>query len=147
MKLSWKKTLGSAVFAILAFALVSANVQARPATQGHFVLPYEAQWGSITLPAGDYTFSIDHLSMNGSILLYRGTQSAGVVRWQSMEGAPNQSSSGQLLFIRHEGKATVRALELPEVGTLYFSLPKDMKTLVAQQPELIEAVTVQVGGE
>ena len=146
MKPSWKRPLGSAVFAILAFTVVTANVQARPATRGHFALPYEAQWGSVTLPAGDYTFSIDHLSMNGSILLYRGTQAAGMVRWQSMD-EQSGAASGELLCIRHDGKATVRALKLPEVGTLYFSLPRDMKTLVAQQPELIETVAVQVAGE
>jgi hypothetical protein len=147
MKLSWKKTLGMVGMAVAVFALIAANVQARPATHGHFVLPYDAQWGSVALPAGDYTFSIDHLTASGQILLYRGTQAAGIVRWQDMENDQKLGSAGELLCVRHDGKVTVRALELPEVGTLYFALPKGMKTLVAQQPELIEAVSVQVGGE
>jgi hypothetical protein len=147
MTRSWKKTLGMVAMAVAVFALIAVNVQARPATHGHFELPYEVQWGSVALPAGDYTFSIDHLTASGQILLYRGNQAAGIVRWQDMENDQKLGSAGELLCVRHDGRVTVRALELPDVGTLYFALPKGMKTLVAQQPELIEAVSVQVGGE
>jgi hypothetical protein len=33
---------------------------------------------------------------------------------------------------------------MPNVGTFYFSLPKDLKKLIAQNPELIETVLVQM---
>jgi hypothetical protein len=33
------------------------------------------------------------------------------------------------------------------VGTFYFSLPKDLRTLIARQPELIETVSVDVSGD
>jgi hypothetical protein len=36
---------------------------------------------------------------------------------------------------------------LPSIGTYYFEMPKSLKTLVAQQPQLIETVQVQVSGE
>jgi hypothetical protein len=147
MKPSWKRELSSALLALAVFAVVAVSVQARPATRGHFVLPYDVQWGTVALPAGDYTFAIDHLTPNGTIVLYRGTQAAGIVRAQDLEGAPNQVKSGELLCVRHDGKATVRALALPEAGTFYFALPKGMRALVASQPQLMESVSVQRGGE
>ncbi|MGA9630369.1 MAG: hypothetical protein WA369_09770 [Candidatus Acidiferrales bacterium] len=53
----------------------------------------------------------------------------------------------ELVCIRHDGKVSVRALKLPRVGTFYFALPKDLKALVAQQPQLIETVQVEARGE
>jgi hypothetical protein len=147
MNVSWKKVLGPALVAVIAFGVIAANLQARPATRGHFVLPYDVQWGKVALPAGDYTFAVDHLTSNGAILLYRGTQAAGIIHSQTLDNEQNQSKAGQLLCVRHDGRVTVRALALPEVGTFYFALPKGMNALVAQQPQLIETVSVEVGGE
>jgi hypothetical protein len=39
---------------------------------------------------------------------------------------------------------TIRALRLPNVGTFYFALPKEVKDLVAQQSRSVESVTVEV---
>jgi len=52
-----------------------------------------------------------------------------------------------LVCIRQHGNVTVRALRLPHVGTFYFSLPKQLTVLVAQQPELIETVSVEVSAD
>jgi hypothetical protein len=52
-----------------------------------------------------------------------------------------------LICIRHDGNVSVRALRLPNVGTFYFSLPKDLQTLIARQPELIETVSLEVSGD
>jgi hypothetical protein len=41
----------------------------------------------------------------------------------------------------------VRALRLPHVGTFYFPLAKDLSVLAAQQPQLIETVSVEVSGD
>ena len=38
---------------------------------GSFRLPFQTQWGPAVLPAGDYTFSLDHATQNGHILLRR----------------------------------------------------------------------------
>jgi hypothetical protein len=147
MKLSWKKVLGPALLAVVMFGVAAATLQARPASRGHFVLPYDVEWGTVSLPAGDYTFAIDHVTSSGTILLYRGTQAVGMVRSQVLDSDASQNKSSELLCVRHDGKVSVRALELPEVGTFYFALPKGMSTLVAKQPELMEAISVQVSGE
>jgi hypothetical protein len=38
-------------------------------------------------------------------------------------------------------------LTTPELGTFYFAVPKDARMLVAQQPELLQSVAIQVAGK
>ena len=57
--------LGVAALALGALA-ISGNAQ--NAYQGKFTLPFETHWGSATLPAGDYTFTMSFAS--SSYMLY-----------------------------------------------------------------------------
>lgn len=139
-------TLGTVVVVVVGMA--AAGLQARSATGGKFTLPFGAQWGIVSLEPGDYTFSVDHLTSNGAIALYRGTQAVGMFHPQLLDNyRGKEKTAAALLLIRHDGKVTVRALQLPQVGTFYFAVPKGLTTLVAQQPQLIETVSVQVGGQ
>lgn len=137
-----------ALTAALAFGVVAPSLQAGPATQGRFKLAFDVQLGNKTLPTGDYTFSFDRSAgSHGVIYVYRGTESLGMVLPQMLNNDEGQGEKPVLVGVRHDGKVTVRALRLPQVGTLYFPLPKDLKTLVAQKPELIETVPIQAAGE
>lgn len=147
MRVSWKRAVWVAFIAVVALGGATTKSQARPATMGRFTLPFDAQWGMVSLLSGEYTFTVDDLSPNGTIVVYRGPEAVGFVRPRDLESVGNADGAGHLLCVRHDGKVTVRALELPQVGTFYFSLPRDLNTLVAQQPQLIETVSIQVSGE
>jgi hypothetical protein len=148
MKVSRKGILWAALTAVLAIAAIMPGLQAGPATAGRFKLQFDAQVGKTALPTGDYTFSVDRSAGSyGVIFVYREGQALGMVVPQTLDRYKGQGMSPQLLCIRHDGKVTVRALRLPNVGTYYFEMPKNLQTLVAQQPQLIETVPVQVRGE
>ncbi len=143
-----RKILWIALGAVIAIAAILPGLQAGPTTAGRFKMPFDAQLGKTALPTGDYTFSVDRSAGSyGVISVYRGSESMGVMVPQELDYYHGQGQSPALLCIRHDGKVTVRALRLPGIGTYYFQMPKDLKTLVAQQPELIETVVVQVSGE
>lgn len=148
MNVSRKSILWGALSAVLAIAAIMPGLQAGPATAGRFKLQFDAQVGKTALPMGDYTFSVDRgAGSYGVIFVYREGQALGMVVPQVLDRYKGQGLSPELLCIRHDGKVTVRALRLPEVGTYYFQMPKNLQTLVAQQPQLIETVAVQVSGE
>ncbi|MFZ0784590.1 MAG: hypothetical protein WAM67_02295 [Candidatus Acidiferrales bacterium] len=147
MKSVWKAVSGVALAAVLAFGMIAPGLQAGTAARGEFNMPFNAQWERLGLSTGDYTFSVDHGTLNGTIVVYHGSQAVGMVRPQSFESGENQAKNPELVCIRHDGKVSVRALKLPRVGTFYFALPKDLKALVAQQPQLIETVHLEVRGE
>jgi len=143
-----RKILWIALGAVIAIAAIMPGLQAGPMTAGRFKMPFDAKMGKTALPTGDYTFSVDRSAGSyGLISVYRGAESVGILVPQELDIYHGQGQSPALLCIRHDGKVTVRALRLPGIGTYYFKMPKELKTLVAQQPELIETVPVQVSGE
>lgn len=148
MKTFGRSMLLVALTAVIALGIVASNSQAGQTSVGTFKLAFDVQVGSRTLPTGDYSLSFDRSEgPYGVIHLYRGTQSVGMILPQMLNSNERQGDKPVLIGIRHDGKVTVRALRLPRVGTLYFQLPKDLNTLVAQQPRLIETVSIQVSGE
>jgi hypothetical protein len=146
MKGSYKWVLGTAIATLIMFGFIAQGLHAGPVARGKFKLPFDAQLEQMVLPTGDYTFSVQDASLNGNIYVYRGSQAVGVLHAQMFKDNENQSKSPVLICIRHDGNVSVRALRLPKVGTFYFSLPKNLKTLIARQPELIETVSVEVSG-
>jgi hypothetical protein len=148
MKGSRKGILWAALAAVIAIAAIVPGLQAGPSADGRFKLPFDAQVGKMTLSTGDYTFSVDrNAGSYGLVRVYRGTESVGIMVPQELDYYHGQGQNSALLCIRHDGKVTIRAMRLPNIGTYYFQLPKDLKTLVAQQPQMIETVPVQVSGE
>jgi hypothetical protein len=149
MKGSWKRVAGIVLSLVIAFGVVAPGMQAAPSSGGKFKLPFDVQLGEkMALPTGDYTFSVDRsVGSYGTVFVYRGKQVVGMVLPQTFDGGASQSEKPELVCIRHDGKVTARALRLPQVGTFYFPLPKDLKVLVAQQPQLIETVSIEVSGE
>lgn len=146
-KPSWKRVSGFVLIAMIALGMIAPGSHARPAASMAFKLPFDAQMETMALPTGDYTLSIDEMTRNGMIHVYRGTQSVGMLFAQSFESRENEGNHARLICIRQDGKVTVRALQLPGFGTFYFQLPKEFKTPEAQQPQLIETVTVEVNGK
>ena len=147
MKGSRKGILWAALAAVIAIGAIASGLQAGSSGEGRFKLPFDAQVGKMTLPTGDYTFSVDRAAGSyGLIRVYQGTESVGIMVPQELDSYHGRQHAA-LLCIRHDGKVTIRALRLPNIGTYYFQLPKDLKTLVAQQPQMIETVPVQVSGE
>jgi len=149
MKDTWKRLAGVVLSAVVAFGVIAPGLQAFPSAEGRFKLAFDVQLGDrMALPAGAYTFSVDrHAGSYGTIAVYRGNQVVGTVLPQVFDRRESQDTKPELVCIRHDGKVTVQALRLPEVGTFYFSLPKELKVLEAQQPELIETLSVKVSGE
>jgi len=143
-----RKILWVVLGAVIAIAAILPGLQAGPMAGGRFKMPFDAQLGKTTLPMGDYTFSVNRGDGTyGLIRVYRGAESVGIMVPQELDTYHGQGESPALLCIRHDGKVTIRALRLPGIGTYYFQMPKELKTLVVQQPELIETVPVQVSGE
>jgi hypothetical protein len=64
---SWKKLLLAGVSAL---SLFPAPALAQDAG-GKFVLPHEVQWGGVSLPPGEYSYSVEHRA--GATVLLRST--------------------------------------------------------------------------
>jgi hypothetical protein len=147
MKGKWTWFSGALLSAVIVFGMVTPGLRAWPSpAAGEFKLPFNAKWGRVALQMGDYTYSVDSFSSQGIVSVYRGTEFVGTMPVEFFdENVSVKGNRFELLCIRHDGKVTVRALRT-NVGTLYFSLPKELKMLLAQQPQLIQTVSVEAKG-
>lgn len=149
MKSSRGSILWVALAAVIAIGTITPRLRAGSSShEGRFKLPFDAQLGTTALRTGNYTFSVDRSAgAYGVIVVYSEGRALGFVVPQTLDRYEAKGLNPQLLCIRHEGKVTVRGLRLPNVGTYYFRMPKELQTLMANQPRLIETVPVQVSGE
>jgi len=144
---SWKRVAVFVFVVAIALGLSLPKSQAGSVTLGKFSLPFDAKLGSTAVPSGDYSFSVDHLATEGLVHIYQGTKTVALLRPQMFDSFDDQGVKPVLIFVRHDGNTTLRALRFPKSGTFYFTLPKGLSNLVAKQPQLIETVSVEVSGD
>jgi hypothetical protein len=116
-----------AAIAMMVAAFGSSRAKAQGLVHGSFNLPFPAQWGSATLPIGDYSFSI--LQTDGHNVFVRiwgestGTASALIMGYQGEAGVAEVPNSMTCISV---GSACyVQTLNLSALGeTLRFAVPK-----------------------
>jgi hypothetical protein len=147
-------------FALATFALTIGSASAVDPTQvrGSFTLPFDARWGTATLPAGKYIF--EAVRTGSAVIEVRGEAKGSTPAFVVIvahDASPNDNTS-ELVCIRKGSTGIVRSLMLKGSGEiLYFAIPKNVqlyaqngkaknRTLLAQAPELIQRVPVELAG-
>ncbi len=102
------------LFLGLAGVCLTAGPLGAGAVQGSFTLPSETQWGVAVLPAGEYTFTLDRSTLEGHILVRRGTEGVALVLAQGMFPTGSSGSSSMLIV-----GGRVRSLHLAPLGLTY----------------------------
>ncbi len=145
MNVARNSALSIGFTAIIAITMLAPALRAEVSNEGRFKLPFDAELGKTALPTGDYTFSLDRSAGSyGTIVIYRDNRTLAIAVPEMLDRYDRQGVHPELLFVRHDGRVILRALRMPDLGTFYFSLPKDLKKFVEQEPQLIETVPVQM---
>jgi hypothetical protein len=126
------------VLAFLALTATGARGQRFQSTlfSGNFTLPFEAQWGAMTLPAGEYSLRYGRLNDGGVYMVaIVGEAQRSSHGWVLIKGIdPASATKNALVCIRQGNKGIVRALELPAIGkSVSFALPRGAELLVHQR--------------
>jgi hypothetical protein len=140
------KTYRNRILAVAAMGLVAIGISVSPAAAqflsmsidtGTFTLPYEVRWQSVTLPAGDYKFSLNSASLPAAITL-RGPKGAATIFATSVD--PKKNGEKSQLTIQHKlGNDYVQELYLANLGLhVNYSTPKMPKggQQLAETPSL-----------
>jgi hypothetical protein len=145
MKVARESALSIGFTAVIAITMLAPALRAELSNEGRFKLPFDAELGKTALPRGDYTFSLDRSAGSyGTIVIYRDSQALAIAVPETLDRYDRQGVHPELLFLRHDGRVILRALRMPNLGTFYFPIPKDLKKFVEQEPQLIETVPVQM---
>jgi hypothetical protein len=122
------------ITAIIAIGLIAACVAASPASaqnvfQGSFTLPQEARWGSATLPAGDYTFTLKSTALPAQVTLYG--PNGGCFIMSSSTDRKDMDKPSNLKIERHGFTSYIKELYLADLHLkLNYhvpSVPKDQE--------------------
>ena len=139
------KNLALALVGVFIFA-GAVNAQ-EPACQGKFTLPFEAQWGGVTLPAGGYAFTLNSTAVGSRVVtVVRDQQKVAIVMAQAR--SQGDSARASALIVRHSGgRARIDSLHLIELGDFFFSAPKAEGSQIASAPQLIQRIPVFTSGK
>jgi hypothetical protein len=121
--------LSGLFLALFALAATGARAQVGQGAStinfiGAFTLPSDAQWGTMTLPAGEYTLNYGNRYGSYSVEV-RGT-AKGSPHGRILAGPLGQTSATKnaLNCVREGDVLYVRALEMPDIGeSAKFKLP------------------------
>ena len=146
--------LSMMVFALSATGAKAQNITAA-SFSGNFTLPVAAQWGRMTLPAGEYTLSYGQAFKGGTYIVAVTSKADGTTRMAIVNANSDASTKKDALVCIRQGDAlVVRTLEMPGLGTAaQFAMPHGAKlvarnrnhkgyTQLAEAPMLLERISV-----
>jgi len=134
------------IVSLLALGVLAAGFSAKPATaqelEGRFTLPSAARWGFATLPAGDYSFTLDQFAARrGVIQVYRGERTVAFV--MPLAFGDRTSDRSEMTLV----SGAVRELNMPQIGTsLRFSDHNLRHRRAPKEIELAQAIPVTAVG-
>lgn len=152
-------TLFGLSLVLAAFGVAGARAQGFTMTDvgGTFNLPRDAQWGAMTLPAGEYTLHYGYAASGRPMVEVRGTAKGSPQGIIVAQGYDNASGTRNAIVCVRTGDAlVVRGLELAAAGqSASFALPRGAKLTVqqhnsnktiqiAEAPMLIQRVPVRL---
>jgi hypothetical protein len=128
--------------ALVLFLSASVGKSQVEGYKGTFTLPCEVRWGSVTLPAGDYTLRMDSVSAPRFIYL-KGEGKSAVV----LAGVPNprgSSNHSELVLVETAHGYAVRSLSVGEVGLSLDYAVSQRQTVYASNREHPGSIGVAV---
>ena len=109
----------------LALSALATAGKAQNAHQGKFTLAVEAHWKDVTLPAGDYTFSLP--SNSAPYRLYIWGQGVGAIITAAEADQKVVSERPQLNLVDTAVGYSVQTFEAPELGVTFSYLTPTQK--------------------
>ena len=128
------KSISKVAIAALVLSAVATGGKAQQSIyQGKFTLPVETHWGSATLPAGEYTFTVGSAAAQYRLYIH-GERSNFIIPTVTAENSAPQNA--QLNLVDVADKQTVETFDAPQLGlTFSYWTPKQkhMPSNVAHQ--------------
>jgi hypothetical protein len=116
--------------AALALGALATSGKAQNACQGKFTLPFETHWGGATLPAGDYTFTLE--SASSPYTLYIQGRAGAIIRAITADSRVG-SGHAQLNLVDIADVQNVETFEVPQLGLTFIYETPTQKHLGRKQ--------------
>ena len=141
------KAVTKVCMAALVLGAVATSGKAQSIFHGQFTLPVETRWGTATLPAGDYTFTVSSASSEYRLYIY-GQKTNAIIHTLTAENATSQHA--QLNLVDIADVYSVETFDAPELGltfTYWTPTQKHMSSKVAHQKAVPQAAPATQAAE
>ena len=101
---------------------------------GKFTLPFEAHWGLATLPAGDYSFTVQGIGREAKVQLFHDDASVAYIVNRGFDFKPLRGIS--LTVVRTSDGNFVRDLNLSQIGEVLHYAPHTQRGSAAREREI-----------
>ena len=150
---------------MVAFALCATGARAQSLTTtnfaGTFNLPFQAQWGSTSLPAGEYSLYYGSLHDGSPQMVEVVGKEKHTPHVLILPQGVNDASTTQsaLVCVREGNTGIVRALEMPQIGqAVEFNMPRGTQLIanrsngkknveIAEGPKLIQRIPITLNSK
>lgn len=151
MKIHRNVALVIATLALTGFFAGTAHAREVVAQDAPFTLPWTTIWADTSLPAGNYRLSVVRVSGAGRgedyTVTFAGANIKKTVLVMRRPG-PDVGKSSMLVTESRGDIHFIRALHLPYANlVLTFPEPKAYRTLLAESPEILQSVPIQVAAK
>lgn len=137
MKTNRRFSLFSVLFLAGLMTGFHAEAAGLPAFEGKFTLMAETNWAQATLPAGQYTFTLDHKYAGGVVTVMQGDKCVARI----LTAGINSISSGPSEIVAEGG--TVREVKLPTIGvSLHYLAAKSRRRAAPRAPQMAQITPV-----
>jgi hypothetical protein len=125
MRCKGKFSLVRTLALMVGVAALSSSLAVAQAARGAFKLPAETHWGKLTLPAGDYSYSLDAASPTAIVTIRSATK-----KWSAMVLARSVSDlrpagTDELVLTKNGDEMFVTALCVKDLGVvLNYGVPQ-----------------------
>jgi len=129
-----------ATVALLAICLNAGRANAQ-VVAGKFTLPFEAHWGRATLPPGDYSFTLNKATLDGTITLFRGANAVALISCQG--GEEKRFDRSELILVGNSASRSIRELHLAKIGVILSYWPyKPRGNKAAAEREIAQVIPI-----
>jgi hypothetical protein len=142
MKSNFTRILAIAALGLIAVCASANPASAQDAFKGSFTLTSEVRWGQASLPAGDYTFTLQSSVMPARIVV-RGANGSQFVITSSMD-VKSIDAPSNLQVVRRNGESRINRLYLADLHLVlnYQERSKSKDKELAMGPVSTEQVLI-----
>jgi len=142
MKSNFTRILAIAALGLIAVCASANPASAQDAFKGSFTLTSDVRWGQASLPAGDYTFTLQSSAMPARIVV-KGANGSQFVITSSMD-VKSIDAPSNLTVVRRNGESRINRLYLADLHLVlnYQERSKSQDKELAMGPVSTEQVLI-----
>ncbi|HXT77096.1 MAG TPA: hypothetical protein VN780_12455 [Candidatus Eisenbacteria bacterium] len=142
MKSNFTRILAIAALGLIAVCASANPASAQDAFKGSFTLTSDVRWGQASLPAGDYTFTLQSSAMPARIVV-KGANGSQFVITSSMD-VKSIDAPSNLTVVRRNGESRINRLYLADLHLVlnYQERSKSKDKELAMGPVSTEQVLI-----